>query len=371
MSIYIGKDNTNSNIVHITKGANSEYDLKSGVLDNTVFHSKLALSSYRVVPISPVTYYAYWQIQGYTRGFYWAPVNSWFFGEVPGIGVRSYSIGGADYSYLLNAVNTKSNRIILLDANYKIVSGLSLTNFTSIKKYTSTYGLETTDVRSTGYTLGMIQFQHQPSLPYVYYILVIEDSYYPALIGNTYIDRTGFYINSTDIFSNRNLITTLPTGNSIQVSNELYLSTLPATSGVGLQLVTDPSVQIKVGGFTLFDSAVNSYLPFKPNKMVTFSTSVTFSINNTTMLLYTMKPTDSFCIVGFHHAGSIRYAVLTRSSTAQSLIYISWYTTNNDSVRVDFMYAYSSNGNIYLSTVRAGGSAGTSVYSLTFTIESF
>ena len=56
MSLYLGKDNANNNILHLTKGTNSEAAMRSGVQSNTVFHSTLPFISVALSNIGTLTY---------------------------------------------------------------------------------------------------------------------------------------------------------------------------------------------------------------------------------------------------------------------------------------------------------------------------
>ena len=56
MSLYLGKDNNNKNILHLTNGVNSEADMRSGVRSNTVFHSTLPFISVALHNMGTLTY---------------------------------------------------------------------------------------------------------------------------------------------------------------------------------------------------------------------------------------------------------------------------------------------------------------------------
>ena len=375
MSIYLGKDDSNNNIMHITNGVTSVNDLKSGVLTNTVFHSGLPLSSYKLIAVSPGRYYPYKEFASWKAQFAYSLALSWysyydtFSGRRPCLGVQVYSIGTSDYSYLINSVNTKPNRVLLLDSNFKIVPGISLLNFTSITQ--DKYGIDTHMTKSTAYTLGILQYQYQSWLNAVYYILVIEDNFYPALSGSISINNRGFYIGSTDAFSGRNLVTTSPVNSSIQVTNNLYLSTLSNTASVGLQLITSPNVKLIIGDSVLFDSSINSYLPFKPNTITSITKGITFAISTSTVLLYSIKPTESYCAIKLHYWMGPTYTVVPKGSNTRVLLAADWNYTPSGAVRLDFMYAYSTNDGIYIESIRNGGSAGTDITNYTFEVEAF
>ena len=56
MSLYLGKDNANNNILHLTKGTNSEAAMRSGIQSNTVFHSTLPFISVALSNIGTLTH---------------------------------------------------------------------------------------------------------------------------------------------------------------------------------------------------------------------------------------------------------------------------------------------------------------------------
>ena len=56
MSLYLGKDNANTNILHLTKGTNSEAAMRSGIQSNTVFHSTLPFISVALSNIGTLTH---------------------------------------------------------------------------------------------------------------------------------------------------------------------------------------------------------------------------------------------------------------------------------------------------------------------------
>ena len=51
MSFYLGTDNANKKVMHITKGVNTIPQLKSGVLSNTIFHSSLPYLRWEERPV--------------------------------------------------------------------------------------------------------------------------------------------------------------------------------------------------------------------------------------------------------------------------------------------------------------------------------
>ncbi len=54
MSLYIGKDNTSTAVLHLTQGPTDLASMKAGVLSNTVFHSELPYITWEQVQCTPV-----------------------------------------------------------------------------------------------------------------------------------------------------------------------------------------------------------------------------------------------------------------------------------------------------------------------------
>lgn len=388
MSLFIGKNSTNNNVVHITKGVTTENLMHTNdVLPNTVFTTTQPLSSYRLIPLTYTGYISYYEIDVYDPGFNYTFVSTWFTGDtpdyysddpsgVPIIGIRQYSMPVSDYSYLISSISTRPNRILFLDSDYSILSNVGLANMISITGYNKNHGYGVTHIPSTTFGFGIVNFQHSVS-PQVHYILIIDDAFYPALSGQIIINNTGLYIGNTNIFQGRKLVSTIYNPSSIRVANELYLVDTPSSgAGLELELVTSPDVSIKVGGVELFNSSVNSFLPFKPSTKRNITINIPYSINTVDTLLYTMSADESFCVVGmsihYYPRTTTAYSVTTRSNSAQSILGIElWSNGYSGGLRVDFTYLYTNNGNVYIRTIRRGGSAATSTYPRTFSIEAF
>lgn len=383
MSIYIGKDTSNNNLVHITQGVTAESSIKGGPISNTVFHSRQALASFRLIPISAGTFVPYNHIYNYNSGFNYTLLSTWFIGgdrdsdsfiytSIPAYGWHPYSIGSADYSYLISSLSSRKNRILFLDSNYKILSGIGIGNMISIVGNTQ-YGWKWSTIPSTSYGFGIVSFQYADA-PIVSYILIIDDTYYPPLSGTITINNTGFYIGSTNIFTDRKLVTTIPSSSSIKVTEELYLTTAP-TAGTGFELVTSPNISIKVGGTELFNSAKSSFMPFKPNTISTVVKTLPYSIDYIDTLIYTMDSTESFCVIGitidYTYRQTTNYALTTKTNSSITLLGIREYNTSSGLLRMDFTYLYTVNGSVYIRTHRAGGGSESTNYNFTLSIEAF
>lgn len=383
MSIYAGKDTSNNNLVHITRGVATESSMKGLPISNTVFHSRQALASFRLIPVYVGTFVPYNRIYNYDPGFNHTLLSTWFIGgdrksdspiytSIPASGWHPYSLSTSDYSYLISSLSSRKNRILFLDSNYKILSGIGIGNMISIVKNTQ-YGWKWSTIPSTSYGFGIVSFQYADA-PIVSYILIIDDTYYQPLSGNITINNSGFYIGGTNLFADKKLVTTIPSTNSLKVTDELYLTTVPSV-GTGFELVTSPNISIKVGGTELFNSAKNSFMPFKSNTVSTISKTLLYSISKTDTLVYTMESTESFCIVGitidYLFRQTTTYALTTRTNSSLTLLGIREYTTSSGRLRMDFTFLYTLNGNVYIRTHRAGGGSESTNYSFTLSIEAF
>lgn len=59
MSLYIGEDVNGNNVLHVTKGSTSASDMRTGILDSTIFHSDMKFLTYKEfeVTVSITPYY--------------------------------------------------------------------------------------------------------------------------------------------------------------------------------------------------------------------------------------------------------------------------------------------------------------------------
>ena len=52
MSLYIGRDDNNNGILHITASPENSTDMKSGILNSTVFHNEFEFLTYDLIPVT-------------------------------------------------------------------------------------------------------------------------------------------------------------------------------------------------------------------------------------------------------------------------------------------------------------------------------
>lgn len=381
MSIYIGKDNSNNNMLHITKGIVSEDSIKTGsILNNTIYNSKLPLSSYRLIPITNIFTRNYDDITGYDNGFSYNMVSTCFLGIsgnnkkwLPVWEFKGYSISSSDYSFLITQLNTNPNRILFLDSDYSISDSIGLANIVSLTHYSSTYGQEYTTGFSTSYTFGLARFQYQTNIN-VRYILVLIDNFYPSLSGEILLNNNGLFIGGINTLANKNLITSFSSYGSTYITNGLYLTNTPTTSS-GLELVTEPNIKIKIGNVDIFNSLYSSFMPFKSKTNIFNTILVPYSTSYTDTLIYTMKSTEDFSFIGIKNYFDFlirnTYTVVTRDTNRKTLILCNRYYTSGSSLRTAFTYIYSLSGNVYARTIVLGGGISNFNLLITFNVESF
>ena len=336
MSFYLGNDSSSGSLLHITKGVTDEATIKTGaVLPTTVYNSKLPLSGYRLIPVATGGYITYTSIEGYISGFNYCMVATWFLGprdyikltriSVPVTGIMRYSMSSSDYAYFISAVNSKPGKIMFLGSDYKLLPNVSLSNCVSLGKYTSSYGQELSVVPSTSLGLGLVDFQHLTVTPIVSYILVVEDSLYPALAGSVTVNNSGIFIGETNALADKNIISTVGNFYSKKVAEGIYLNSTPEGSEGSFSLTSAGYTEIKQGGLIIFDSRVNSYNPFKPHHISNISKSVAFTGGTADTLLYTFSSTDMFCIISvtldYGDRYTSPYVIVSRNSAIPILLY--------------------------------------------------
>lgn len=381
MSFYLGKDSSSGSLLHITKGVTDEETIKTGdVLPTTVYNSKLPLSGYRLIPVATNGYITYPSIEGYIRGFNYCMVSTWFLGprayikltriSVPVTGIMTYSMSYSDYDYFISAVNSKPGKIMFLGSDYKLLPNVSLSNCVSLGKYTSSYGQELSVTPSTSLGLGLVDFQHSVT-PIVSYILVVEDSLYPALVGSIAVNNSGIFIGGTNALASKNIISAVGGFDSKKVAEGIYLNSTPEGREGSFSLTSAGYTEIKQGGIILFDSRVNSYLPFKPHRISNISKSVAFTGGADT-LLYTFSSTDAFCIVSvtldYGDRYTSPYGIVSRNSATPILLY-TYPRFSKNVLGVYFAYIISYGDKVYIRSVNRGPGATNGSLTWTYKID--
>lgn len=380
MSMYIGKDNSGTGVVHITRGSSSEDSMKSGILNNTVFYTKYPLSSYKIIPITESSYYPYGSFGDYVSGFNYVPTITVLMGfdhkyapvatRVPLLGCQSYSISSEDLSALASAMNTIGNRILMLDSSNKIVGGVGVGNIMSGTydgKYFSSYG------SFAGNIFGIAHFQHESNIP-VSKILILYDNYYPFYTGPITINSSGIYVGNVDIFASKSIVTGDENSGGINVTPGINLVTTAAPYSSGLRIESNSSgTKIIYGGKELFNSSYHSYLP---GMGVEFNTTanVGIGINGPSTLFYTFKENENYITIGYanEYTGKYTYVLLTKGSTSKILLNVDFtHAPNNGGLRANFEYFYVIGNLVYYQSIVRGGSYPNSTVLRSFKVEVF
>lgn len=384
MSFYLGKDSSSGSLLHITKGVTDKATIKTGaVLSTTVYNSKLPLSGYRLIPVATSGYITYPSIEGYISGFYYCMVATWFLGprdyikltriSVPVTGIMRYYMSSSDYAYFISAVNSKPGKIMFLGSDYKLLPNVSLSNCVSLGNYTSSYGQALSVVPSTSLGLGLVDFQHSVT-PIVSYILVVEDSLYPALEGSVTVNNSGIFIGGTNALASKNIISTVDNfnSNSKKVAEGIYLNSTPVGIKGSFSLTSAGYTEIKQGGIILFDSRVNSYNPFKPHHIYNISKSVAFTGGTADTLLYTFSSTDMFCIVSvtldYGDRYTSPYVIVSRNSATPILLY-TYPRFSTNVLGVHFAYIISYGDKVYIRSINRGPGATNGSLTWTYKID--
>ena len=369
MSFYLGNDNSSGSLLHITKEVTDEATIKTGdVLPTTVYNSKLPLSGYRLIPVTKGAHIAYWTILGYKRGFNYSMVSTWFLGprdymamleySIAVMGINKYSMSSSDYAYFISSVNSKPGKIMFLGSDYKLLANVSLSSCVSIGRYTSTYGQELSVTPSTSLGLGLVDFHLSAVTPTVSYILVVEDSLYPALTGSVTVNSSGIFIGGTNALAGKDIISTIGNFYSKKVAEGIYLNSTPAGSVGSFSMTSADYTEIRQGGITIFDSRVNSYNPFKPHHTSNISKTVSFTTSSVDTLLHTFSSTDMFCIVSvalyYWGRNTSPYVIVSRNSATPILLYTYPTSSSNNVMGMYFAHIISYGDKVYIRSRNAG-----------------
>lgn len=322
MSLYIGNDNNGNGLLHITTNKHNIYDMKGGVLPDTIFHNDLEFSGYELYDI----------IEG-SVGYYWASGNDRYnktyynyscagFHRLDDSDVTSYLLLD-DYN---NTVPT--NRIQWLYGDFTSLSPVYIPGWRAIGPV-----VYTRDVRGNRFS---------PVHSTAKKLLVLKKT---KLIDGpgVNIKRGVFNVGNSDLYDFTyaflgNLVT-YP--DAIHIGNQLTLIDTKEVGG-SISIKSNPSqTVISKGGFEIFNSSVGQYLP-GIGVLHTFNIGVINKYRNIFLMelklngYYTIRYIDT-------SINSVRAAstfIATGSSTHV-------FSVHNDTL-APRLYAKESNGGIYL-----------------------
>ena len=267
MSLYLGKDTSNSNILAISRGSKSESDMKSIQTDfsDFVFHSKASYmfadileytvswpSGYKEVSISIPS--SFMVMSGVIRTFFVFIDNIYvtikYDNYMPIVGGF-----GACYNY-----NTSSQKLFLHD--YSKASGASSRILVIATNY---YGLINRNENSTS-------------------------------SGSILLEKESFTLAGVDYFSKKWLVTP-PVNNidkQINLLGTTYQIVIYYPSSGSFKLESSSGIKISRGGKLLLDSTVSNFHPLAPNNF--------YGTSNLSKLLYLSRSSGGNIPLGFGSA---------------------------------------------------------------------
>ena len=250
MSFYLGADSAGDNILHITKGVDTQANLQSGVISSTVFHSSLPYITY--TSYDAVSYTDY-----YRNGWY-----STTSVKFPSEAVSDIISGNKLYIVVIdgNVLNSCDFYLAQIPAGSKIPIGVSVGTWYASDSYV------------TGNQIYYDDYSYSPRIGYEYKKLQGAGKRNVKLIVvNVNIDGTGIppaFTNSAIYMSSSGLIV-----KGIDILNYAYISPVKLNNidatfsngtatfqlinqvkGTSLQLTTLGSIVIKIDGKEIFNT---------------------------------------------------------------------------------------------------------------------
>ena len=261
MSLYLGKDNKNKNILHLTNGVNSENSMKSGKQPNTFFLTSEANFYFTVdrFPITPRTSSYSYSLQGTAGGntLGWFPlvVSYPYTGSVSNKYTFTSNLSTSDSLTISNS-KLSGDVVFFIDSYGKVISEVSVTNtvFSPAGTNPSTGNPYNYVYTSTNNTLGFCVTASGVSeaislLNRVKEVVVLKTKYREALEGPIKVTNKDITIGGTSIFKDMNIgvFTTSP------------ISTLPSSLNQILPglIVSDSS---KVDSIKLSSNHTDSFI---------------------------------------------------------------------------------------------------------------
>ena len=259
MSMFIGRDNSNNSILHITKGIRSLSELKSGILNDTVFHNDLPFYRYKIHKITGTNVKS-----GYVLGG--ASGNNWPINNDTGAiySVRMFGMSQECANDVSSSYTNSDIIVMYLDSNYSEIgissSDIAFIDYRTNLKYTIDYGI----------TYCPVPYYHNHTMPCLWrnthivisYILVL---YSPSkLISGNGVKISkydnSFLIGNTDI---KNLqFVSIGNHDSNQyvkkINNKISLIDTSLING-NVSLKMGNRNEILINEFTIFSSVTSLY----------------------------------------------------------------------------------------------------------------
>lgn len=255
MSIYLGRDNDNKGIIHITKNENSVADLKSGILSDTIFHNNMPYFTYTLYPVTRT------KSLPNMGNYYLFPINKSQYTNCVGFDVADSCLDGINESY----IRTSEKSFMLIDSNNNI-STISPGNYGFVKRYPlDNIGNANSYVSNRPYPYAnyMRMVIWGTSSIDLKYIAIIERQNNLSSNGEILIKPSAkqFLVGNTDLYNLRflNISSTPASSSFLQVSDNIALvDTSLSSDNIGLQLKSGQN-SILMGSNKLFSEDTNLY----------------------------------------------------------------------------------------------------------------
>lgn len=254
MSFYLGKDNTNKNILHITKGVATQASLQSGILPTTVFHSDLPYVSYTVYD---AIHYTDYEKSG------WYSTTSV---EFPIEAIQNILNGNKIYMVVVDGSVFTSCDFYKAEIPFgsNIPIGVSVGTWYASDSYAGSEQIYYDDYSHTTvetHRYKKIQGSGKRNVKLIVFDISVDGTYIsPAFSNNTvYINNQHILIKGVDLLNYRYISPTTVNNSDMIITDGISSYQLVnSVVGNGLSLNTQNNeVIVSVGGIPVFDTTKN------------------------------------------------------------------------------------------------------------------
>lgn len=333
MSLYIGKNSNNKAIMHITNTSISESGMKTGILPSTSFHTEIQYLTYETYSPTSVIYVSTYGetllvlpsnlvslMRDERRAFFMTAELNGVVEYMDSFGYKNATVGY--YATQCRFTNTTSA------TSLSAVMGLPTSSYI----YPLFYGNwtnKTIKVHILNYSKTTFV---QRTIPYTYSVL----------IDNNQLTINGQNLINTRYISHEQINTIDPIVN-IRGHNYQLINFNPPGSGIIMQ--TNPNVEIKSGGKTIFTSLfINPTLSFSQR----ITGTAAFNTYYTNIYGTVIKPISNAGAGTFKEGDMFTFYFDTYKTGAEAVNATCVYRYTMDSVNYVFLgYIYLTMGNIY------------------------
>lgn len=252
MSFYLGKDKTNKNILHITKGFATQADLQSGILPTTVFHSDLPYVSYTVY--DAIHYTDYYKPGKYNTTSIEFPIEA----------IRNILSGNKIYMVVVNGSVFTSCDLYYAQVpfgNGNRLLGMSINTWYASDSYAGDNQIYYDDYSFTPvetHRYKKIQGSGIRNVKLIVLDISADGTYIPPAFSNNaiYVNNQHIFVRGVDLLNYRYLSPTTVNNSDIAITDGISSYQLVnSVVGKGLSLNTQNSeVIIAVDGIPIFDT---------------------------------------------------------------------------------------------------------------------